>query len=145
MRRVTVTIPDDLEDDLERFLASQEVRPAIGSVMRTALRRFVSQTGTNAKPSLLHRVLSNRETIRALAVKRRISSIRLFGSVARGEDTRDSDIDFLVSPKADCGLFNLGGLQVELEELLGVEVDVVSDRSVPPEVRDELEAEAIPL
>lgn len=145
MRRVTVTIPDDLEGDLERFLSSQELRPAVGSVMRTALRRFLSQAGEGAKPPLLHRVLSNRENIRELATKRRVDRIRVFGSVARGEDTRNSDIDFLVSPKADCGLFNLGGLQVELEEPLGVEVDVVSDRSVLPEVRDELEAEATTL
>ena len=80
-----------------------------------------------------------------MAAKRRVNRIRVIGSVARGEDTSASDVDFLVSPRADGGLFNLGGLQVELEELLGIDVDVVSDRSVPETVRDQLEAEAIPL
>ena len=113
--------------------------------MRAALRQYISEAKIRPTPPLLPRVLANREEIRSLATKRRVNRIRVFGSVARGEDTSDSDIDFLVSPKANCGLFNLGGLQIELEELLGIEVDVVSDRSVPVALRDELEAEAIPL
>ena len=145
MRRVTVTIPDDLEEDLDRFLASHELRPSVASLLRMALRRYISETRTNPTPPLLPRVLANRTKIRELAAKRRVNRILVFGSVARGKDTRDSDIDFLVSPDADCGLFDLGSLQVELEELLGVEVDVQSDRSMPAELRHELEAEAIPL
>ena len=145
MRRVTVTIPDDLEGDLERFLQAQALRPSVAALLRAALRQYISGANTSPNPPILPRILANREKIRELATNRRVDRIRVFGSVARGEDTNDSDIDFLVSPKTDCGLFNLGGLQVELEELLGVDVDVVSDRSVPSEVRDELEAEAIPL
>ena len=145
MRRVTVTIPDDLEVDLDNFLASHELPPPVASVMRTALREYLSGAQTRPNPPFLPRVLANREEIRNLAEKRRVNRIRVFGSVARGEDTSDSDVDFLVSPKANCGLFNLGGLQVELEELLGIEVHVVSDRSVPVALRDQLEAEAIPL
>lgn len=145
MRRVTVTIPDDLEVDLDNFLSSHELPPPIAAVMRAALRQYISEAKIRPTPPLLPRVLANREEIRSLAAKRRVNRIRVFGSVARGEDTSDSDVDFLVSPKANCGLFNLGGLQIELEELLGIEVDVVSDRSVPVALRDELEAEAIPL
>ena len=145
MRRVTVTIPDDLEEDLDRFLASHELRPSVASLLRTALRRYLSEGRTKPTPPFLPRVLANRARIGELATKRRVNRIRVFGSVARGEDTRDSDVDFLVSPKVDCGLFDLGSLQVELEELLGVDVDVVSDRSVPADLRHELEAEAIPL
>ena len=68
----------------------------------------------------------------------------VFGSVARGEDEPGSDIDFLVSPQPGFSLFDHGGLMVELSELLGVEVDVVSDRTVPAELLPSIEAEAIP-
>ena len=145
MRRVTVTIPDDLEEDLDRFLASHELRPSVASLLRAALRQYISGVKETPDPPNLARVLANRTRIRELAAKRRVDRIRVFGSVVRGEATHNSDIDFLVSPGADCGLFDLGSLQVELEELLGVEVDVQSDRSMPAELRHELEAEAIPL
>jgi len=54
------------------------------------------------------------------------ANLRIIGSVARGEDTEDSDIDFLVDALSDATLCDLGGLIEDLEELLGISVDVVT-------------------
>ncbi len=59
----------------------------------------------------------------------RLSNLRVVGSVARGEDTEGSDVDFLVDPAPGATLFDLGGLHEDLEELLGIPVDVISSRS----------------
>ena len=58
-----------------------------------------------------------------------LSNLRVVGSVARGEDTEDSDLDLLVDPAPGATLFDLGGLREDLEELLGVPVDLISTRS----------------
>ncbi len=55
-----------------------------------------------------------------------ITNLRVIGSVARGEDTPESDIDFLVDTLPEASLFDLGGLHEDLEELLGVSVDIIS-------------------
>jgi predicted nucleotidyltransferase len=60
----------------------------------------------------------------------RLSNLRVFGSIARGEDTEDSDVDFLVDLAPGATLFELGGLHEDLEELLGIPVDVISSRSL---------------
>ena len=145
MRRVTVTIPDELDAELDRFLASQPVKPPISSVVRTALERYLVAGRPTTQGPLLPKVLANREEIRKLASRRRAGSIRVFGSVARGEDGPGSDIDFLVTPQPGFSLFDRGGLMAELSELLGVEVDVVTDRTVPSELMRSIEAEAITL
>ena len=54
------------------------------------------------------------------------ANLHIIGSVARGEDTEDSDIDFLVDPLPDATLCDLGGLIENLEELLGISVDVIT-------------------
>jgi len=73
-----------------------------------------------------------------------LANLRIVGSVARGEDTEDSDIDFLVDPLPGATLFDLGGLHEDLEELLGVPVDVISTRSRMHEyMRQSIEEEAV--
>ncbi len=72
-------------------------------------------------------VRARREEIRTIARRYpRLSNIRICGSVARGEDSEKSDIDLLVEPAPGATLFDMGGLREELEELLGVPVDVIS-------------------
>jgi predicted nucleotidyltransferase len=71
--------------------------------------------------------------------------IRVFGSVARGEDDRKSDIDFLVELEAGRSLLDLGGLQMELEELLGCKVDVVTESGLYWLLRRRILKEAQPL
>jgi len=69
-------------------------------------------------------------------------NIRIFGSVARGEATEKSDVDFLVSFLPDASLFDQAGLIEELSLLLKRNVDVVSDRAVSPYLQETIKAEA---
>ena len=71
-------------------------------------------------------------------------NIRIFGSVARGEATKTSNIDFLVHMQPGAG-FSIGGLQWRLEELLKHKVDVVPDTSLHHLLREKILSEAIPL
>lgn len=70
---------------------------------------------------------------------------RVFGSVLRGDDSDDSDLDLLVDPLPGATLFDLGGLQVELEALLGVSVDLLTPGDLPVKFRDQVLAEARPI
>jgi predicted nucleotidyltransferase len=70
---------------------------------------------------------------------------RVFGSVIYGRDTEGSDIDLLVDPLPGTTLFDLGGLQVELEELLGVTVDLLTPGDLPAKFRAQVLAEARPV
>jgi uncharacterized protein len=72
-------------------------------------------------------------------------NVRVFGSVATGERRPDSDIDFLVDLDQGRGLLDLGGLLSDLQDLLGVEVDLVESGSVHPYIRERVLAEALPL
>jgi hypothetical protein len=87
----------------------------------------------------------NRQQILALAKKYGAYNVRVFGSLARGEARPDSDIDFLVELEAGRSLFDLGGLLFDLEKLLGVEVDVVTEKGLRARLREHILKEAIPL
>ena len=90
----------------------------------------------------------HREAIRDAAAANKATSIALVGSVARGDSTPDSDYDFLVTFTQGASLFDLGALQVALEELLSAEVDVISAGGLKPDEREghrEMRASAIPL
>ncbi len=76
---------------------------------------------------------SRRDEVVAAATRRHLTNVRVFGSVARNEDTLTSDIDLLVSPASGASLFDLVGFATEVEAFLGYPVDVVSDRGVDPE------------
>ena len=95
------------------------------------------------KPSLA--LEANREAVRALVTKYRTANPRVFGSVVRGEDTDDSDVDILVDPLPGMTLLDLGGLHYELEDLLGVKVDIVTSRAMRKRILDRVVAEALPL
>ena len=70
-------------------------------------------------------LVKHRRAILAAAKRSRARSIALVGSVARGDDGEDSDYDFLVDFDAGVSLFDIGGLEADLEDLLGHSVDVV--------------------
>ena len=91
------------------------------------------------------RLRQRRKKILATAAKYGASNVRVFGSVARGEDTPQSDIDLLVDLSPRSGLVALGRLERELSETLGVSVDVVPADSLRPRVRTETDREAIQL
>jgi len=70
---------------------------------------------------------------------------RVFGSIVHGNDTDGSDLDLLVDPLPGTTLFDLGGLQVELETMLGVSVDVLTSADLPIKFRAQVLAEARPV
>jgi len=87
----------------------------------------------------------NRTEIRAAAQRFRAANPRVFGSVLHGTDRDGSDLDLLVEPLPGATLFDLGGLQVALEELLCVPVDLLTERDLPPNYRNDVLAEALPV
>jgi predicted nucleotidyltransferase len=87
----------------------------------------------------------HREDIRRLALNYRAANPRVFGSTARGEDVEGSDLDILVDTVSGTTLFDLGGLFEALNTSLGVGVDLVTIRELPPSVRARVLAEAKPI
>ena len=72
-------------------------------------------------------------------------NVRIFGSVARGEADSRSDVDFLVDMEEGRTLFDMGGLLMDLRELLRREVDVVTEKGLKPRMREKVLREARPL
>ncbi len=88
---------------------------------------------------------TKRDEILRVAAKRGARNIRVFGSVARGESDARSDIDFLVDLEPDRSLFDLSGLLIDLQAVLQIEVDVVTERGLRARVRERVLREAVPL
>ena len=88
---------------------------------------------------------SKRDEILRLAAAHGASNIRVFGSVARGEQRSESDIDLLVGLDSSRSLMDLGGLLVDLEKLLGGRVDVATEQMLKPRVRARALVDAVPL
>jgi uncharacterized protein len=89
--------------------------------------------------------MEKRAEILRLAELHGCRNVRVFGSVASGENRPGSDVDFLVDLEKGRGLLDLGGLLSDLQGLLGVEVDVVESGCIHPYIRDRVLAEALPL
>lgn len=85
-----------------------------------------------------------RSAVREAASRFRAANPRIFGSVLQGTDRDGSDLDLLVDALPGATLFDLGGLQDELESLLGVHVDLLTPADLPPKVRAKVLAEAQP-
>jgi predicted nucleotidyltransferase len=88
---------------------------------------------------------AKRDEILQVCAKYGARNVRVFGSVARGEADEQSDIDLLVEFEPNRSLLDHAGLWVELQELLGVKVDVVSERGLKPRIRQRVLQEAIAL
>ena len=86
-----------------------------------------------------------REDILRIAAQHGAHNVRVFGSVARGEARPDSDVDLLVEMEAGRSLLDLGGLLMDLQALLGREVDVVTDKGLRERIRTRVLQEAKPL
>ncbi len=78
-----------------------------------------------------------REEILKIAEKHGALNVRVFGSVARGEATEDSDVDFLVDLEEDRSLLDLGGLLMDLRDLMPISVDVFTPNSLKKHIRTE--------
>jgi predicted nucleotidyltransferase len=95
------------------------------------------------KPSqalMLHRL-----SIRQIVARHHAANARVFGSVAQGCDTEDSDLDLLVDPTPETTLFDIGAIRHELSALLGVRVDVLTPMALPVKFRASVLSQAIPL
>ncbi len=91
-------------------------------------------------------IKEKREEIISLSAKHGAFNIRIFGSVARGEDTANSDIDFLIDyDLSKTSPWFPGGLLIDLEELLGRKVDIVTEKSLHPSIKEKVLKEAIKL
>jgi uncharacterized protein len=84
-----------------------------------------------------------RAEIMAAAARHGATNVRVFGSVARGDADADSDVDFLVDFEPGRSLLDLAGLLVELEDLLGHRVDVVTEPGLKARIRQRVLAEAV--
>lgn len=155
---------------LERLAALADERSAVEAHLRAMLLRAtatgvpqreiaaalgvsqpaVSQAITAARSAALKRgprgraVLSHRSDVLGTAQRYGARDVRVFGSVARGEDTETSDVDFLVR-MPDAGMLAVSTLANELEELLAGPVDVVAEHFVRPEALTDVLEHAIPL
>lgn len=90
-------------------------------------------------------LLDRRNEIVDFAAKFGATDVRVFGSAARGELRQGSDLDLLVRMREGSSLFDLVSLSQELEQVLGVEVDVLSERGLSPYLRDRILSEAVAL
>jgi len=84
----------------------------------------------------------NRQAIRDATKRFNAANPRVFGSVARGEDRADSDLDILVDALPGTTLFDLGGLLEELQDILGVKVDLVTSGGLPDRIKARVLSEA---
>lgn len=93
----------------------------------------------------LDRLRNKRTDVLRLAKSYGARNIRIFGSVARGEADANSDVDFLVELEPGRSLLDLGGLLMDLQELLGCGVDVVTVNGLRERIRQRVLNEAVPL
>ena len=95
------------------------------------------------KPSIA--LQQHRTAIRRIVEANRATNARVFGSVATGEDSEDSDLDILVDPTPDTTLLDIGAIRSELGQLLGVPADVLTPNALPGRIRSAVLAEAVPV
>lgn len=88
---------------------------------------------------------THRDAIREIALRHRVKNVRVFGSVLHCDDTEVSDLDLLVNPTQETTLMDIAKIQVELKELLGVTVDVLTPRALPDKFREQVILEAQPV
>jgi len=95
--------------------------------------------------NVLEDLRAKRGEILRIAAKRGARNVRIFGSAARGEADERSDVDVLVDMEPGRSLLDLAGVLVDLEELLGCKVDVVTERGLRERIRERVLQEAVPL
>jgi predicted nucleotidyltransferase len=135
-----------------RFRANSASRPVVlGShrkpeAVLMPYRQFLSlQRAAPTTPPVRELLDRKRDLIARLARLNRLASVAVFGSVARGDDTDTSDIDLLVDPDEDASLYDIAQFAIDMEQLLGRPVDVISRRTLDPTADQAILAEAQPL
>lgn len=95
------------------------------------------------KPSVA--LQAHRNTIRSVVERHHARNARVFGSVIHGDDLDGSDLDILIDPTPDTTLMDVAAIQVELERLLGINVDVLTPKALPIKFRKQVLGEAVPV
>ena len=133
---------------------SGQRQPSVGMLARLVAAAGLHLSLTVRRPPDRLRSLSGplgrvvrqrRRELVAAAAGHGVSNLRVFGSVARGQDGPDSDVDLLADLPPDLGLFGLGRVQAELEAILGARVDLVPATDLKPEIRVRVEGEVVAL
>lgn len=88
---------------------------------------------------------THRVGIRRIVLAHRACNPRVFGSVAHGDDTEQSDLDILIDPTPATTLLDIGAIRHELLQLLGLPVDVLTPKSLPESFRATVLAQALPI
>jgi len=104
----------------------------------------MSETTTRRAPTF-EELRARRDEILEIAARCGARNLRVFGSVVRGDADDRSDVDFLVDMDQGRSLFDMGELLMDLQNLLGVEVDVVTEKGLRERIRPRVLAEAKPL
>mgnify|MGYP001591161459 CR=1 FL=1 len=133
----------DLRNPAEAARFFIEGREALGNRIMVGLAH--KKRGAENRMNSLDAIKTVREDILMLATRHGASNVRIFGSVVRGEDTENSDVDFLVDMGEGCSLYDLTGLQQDLERLLGRRADVLTVSGISQYLKSRILAEAKPL
>ena len=118
---------------------------ATGLTLDVGIGAPLATAAPTATGPIGRRVRRRRAAVLALAAKHGMSDLRVFGSVARGEDGPDSDLDLMVRPPKGVDLFAISRFAEELEDLLQVRVDVVPEGTLKPRVRSRVESDLVAL
>ena len=105
----------------------------------------IRDTCENAPMRPSQALAAHRDKILAIAAARGASNLRVFGSVAKGADQEGSDLDLLVDIRAGISLFEYVGLQLDIQEAIGVKVDLCTEEELHPRLKARILAEARPL
>jgi predicted nucleotidyltransferase/DNA-binding XRE family transcriptional regulator len=124
--------------------------PVLAALVEAAGYELVA--GVRRQPRRLSRMsgpvgrrVRRRHDLIAAAAAHGVSGLRVFGSVARGEDRADSDVDLLADLPPGMSLFGLGRLQAELEAIVGTRVDLVPAQDLKPDVRSRADRDLVAL
>jgi predicted nucleotidyltransferase len=140
--RGDVVVPAGVNSDIGSRGDSGGVSPEFRNRHQTTL----SSPGRKERIMALEALFGEkRQDVLRIAGSYGARRVRVFGSVARGEADAQSDVDFLVELDPGRSLLDLGGLQFELEALLGRPVDVVTERGLKARIRERVLREAVPV
>ena len=113
------------------------------AILASALKIYSIEGYPTMKPS--QALAAHRREIREIVLAHHAVNARVFGSVAHGSDTDESDLDILVDTTPETTLFDLGAIRYKLRNLLGVQVDVLTPNALPDHFRQKVIAEALPV
>lgn len=116
------------QDDVEVVVIGSHRRPEVALLPYGRYRALTQHR--DAQPVTLARLRQLKNVIERLAAASHLEDVRVYGSVARGDESSESDVDLLVTPTAEATLFDIAEFELDLESILGVPVSAVSTASL---------------